>query len=114
MADVATETVLQAGRGGNVSRCKPHVWNYEKWLPIIQGSDPDAHDAIECLNCGRVLPVTETSLTMRVRIAHSMASRIRAGDGYQEIFDSVTTFFNQRLAAAWSRQGIVPPGWSRA
>ena len=79
-------------------RCGPHRWNYEAWLPILQGSKPAEYDAIECLNCGRILAVVDTSPNMRASIAHAIASRVYGGDEYDEVRDSVMDYFNQWLS----------------
>ena len=76
-----------------ISKCRPHSWNYEKWLPIVQGSLPEAHEAMTCKRCGRVLAVKDTSQVMRGAIAHSLASRIYDGDEYSEVYDSVVEYF---------------------
>ena len=78
--------------------CKPHRWNYGERLPIIRGSHPEKHDAIKCLNCGRVLDVMDTSPNMRASIAHSVASKLYGGDEYDEVRASVVDFFTDAIA----------------
>ena len=59
---------------------------------------PEKHDAIKCLNCGRVLDVMDTSPNMRASIAHSVASKLYGGDEYDEVRASVVDFFTDAIA----------------
>lgn len=79
--------------------CRPHRWNYEAWLPLIRGSNPEQHDSIRCLNCGRVLKVVDMSMNMKAAIANSLAARLFYGDEYSEVYDSVFDFLHRRRAA---------------
>ena len=74
--------------------CAPHVWNVNDWLPILRGSHPEAHDSIQCLNCGRILKKTEMTLNMRASIATSVASRLFCGDEFDEVYAAACEFLN--------------------
>ena len=69
-----------------LNKCRPHKWNYEDWLPIVKGSKPEAHEAMTCQRCGRILAVRDTSPNMRAAITYSLASRLYDGDEYSEVF----------------------------
>ena len=84
------------------NKCRPHIWNYEDWLPIVEGSKPEANEAMTCLRCGRILAVMDTSQNMRSAIAHSLASRIYDGDEYSEVYDSVMDYFGRWLIGGMS------------
>ena len=74
--------------------CIPHVWNTSEWLPIVDGSRPEAHDSIRCLNCGRVLKKTDMTQNMRASIANSLALRMFGGDEFDEVYTSASGFLN--------------------
>lgn len=80
-----------------MSKCNPHVWNYQDWLPCFRNAEPDYHDRIECRNCGRVLFIRDTTPNMRRAIARSMATRIFDGDEYEEIYEAAMDFFGWHL-----------------
>ena len=82
---------------GAVKLCKFHRWDHENWLPLIQGSKPEDYPAMTCQTCGRVLAVMDTSPNMRASIATSIASRLKGGDEYDEVFSSVMAYFNTHL-----------------
>ena len=77
-------------------KCSPHRWNVEKWLPIIRNSDITVPE-MECLNCGRVLAVADTSPNMRASIAEGIAKRFCEGDEYAEVHDAVTKYFTYQI-----------------
>ena len=79
-------------------KCRPHVWNVEKWLPIFKGADITVPE-IECLNCGRVLHVRDTSPNMRASICEGIASRLFEGDEYEEVQDAVSQYFSFHIEA---------------
>ena len=76
-------------------KCRPHVWNYQEWLPIIRGSEPEKHDSIRCMNCGRVLFIKDMYPNQMFSIAHSIASRVYGGDEYSEVHESAWQFFHK-------------------
>ena len=77
-------------------KCTPHRWDYENWLPIIQGSNIDL-EPLRCMNCGRELYSKQTSLNMRASIAHGIASRLYGGDEYNEVYQAVGDYFMHHL-----------------
>ena len=76
-------------------KCRPHRWNIEAWLPIIKGSDIEA--PLECLLCGRVLAIAETTPNMRASMAHAIATRFLEGEEYSETHEAVFLYFNHHL-----------------
>ena len=76
-----------------MAKCKPHIWDYENWLPLMKGSEPTNYPAMTCRNCGRIYPVAGIPRYRRDSIAHSIARRIFSGDEYAEVFDAVQDYF---------------------
>ena len=76
-----------------MAKCAPHIWDYENWLPIMQGAEPANYPAMTCRNCGRIYPIAGRPPYHLDSIAHSLASRIFSGDEYSEIYDSVREYF---------------------
>ena len=82
-----------------MARCRPHVWNVEAWLPLYRSADIDAD--MECLNCGRVLSVKDTTPNMQLSITRSIASRLFDGDEYSEVYDAVSAYFRHHLGIGY-------------
>ena len=79
-------------------KCRPHVWNVEKWLPLYKGADIGLPE-ITCTTCGRVLAVRDTTPNMRASITHGIASRLYEGDEYDEVQDAVLEYFAFHIEA---------------
>ena len=80
-----------------MSKCRPHVWNVEPWLPLYAKARPEDHPAMECVNCGRVLAVVDTTPNMRTSIMRGIASRLFEGDEYTEVYEAVGEYFRFHL-----------------
>ena len=95
-------------------RCKPHRWDVEKWLPIIEDTDISI-PKLTCLRCGRELHVIDTTSNSRAKIAHSIATRLYEGDEYSEVYDAVGKYFSHHLARfnQWTPKPL-PRGTLRA
>ena len=87
--------------------CNPHEWNYADWLPIIRGSDPEAHDSIRCVDCGRELAVVDMTRNMQISIAGALADRLYGGDEKTEIFTSVMDFFQRTAVRVLAEKPVV-------
>ena len=77
--------------------CNPHRWDCENWLPLFQGTDPDAYPAMTCLSCDRKLAIMDTTPNMRASIAHAIASRLFDGDEHSEVYDAMQDYFSRHL-----------------